>query len=88
MKDELWEMTNQEAIETIKANYPDESYTMLREALDIAIKALEQYIPEYVNNINWDYLYTSGDCPNCGIRIYQRYHPIRCGVCGQAVSWG
>ena len=77
-----------ETIKTIKADYPDECYTMEREALDIAIKALEQYIPKYVNNINWDYLNTFGDCPNCETRIYQRYHPNRCGACGQAVSWG
>lgn len=77
-----------ETIKTIKANYPDEHYTMVREALDIAIKALEQYIPKYVNNINWDYLNTFGDCPNCETRIYQRYNPNRCGICGQAVSWG
>lgn len=35
-------MTNKEAIETIEANYPDERYTMLREALDMAIEALEK----------------------------------------------
>lgn len=35
-------MTNKEAIETIKANYPDERYTMLREALDMSIEALEK----------------------------------------------
>ena len=40
-------MTNQEAIETIKANYPDERYTMLREALNMAIKAMEkQNVPD------------------------------------------
>ncbi len=40
-------MTNKEAIETINANYPDERYTMLREALDLAIKALEkQDVPD------------------------------------------
>ena len=35
-------MTNQEAIETIKANYPPENYSMLREALDIAIGLLKE----------------------------------------------
>ena len=33
-------MTNQEAIETIKNNWPPENYTMLREALAIAIQAI------------------------------------------------
>jgi len=35
-------MTNQEAIETIEANYPPENYSMLREALDMAIKLLKE----------------------------------------------
>ena len=34
-------MTKQEAIETIKANWPPENYTMLREALTIAVDALD-----------------------------------------------
>lgn len=36
------EMTNQEAIETIEANYPPENYSMLREALDMAIALLKE----------------------------------------------
>lgn len=35
-------MTNKEAINAIKCNYPPENYTILREALDMAIKALEK----------------------------------------------
>jgi hypothetical protein len=35
-------MTNKEAIEAIKANYPPTHYTILREALDLAIKLLEE----------------------------------------------
>lgn len=35
-------MTKKEAIETIKANWPSENYTMLREALDMAIDALNE----------------------------------------------
>ena len=33
-------MTKTEAIETIRANYPPENYTQLREALDMAISAI------------------------------------------------
>jgi len=33
-------MNNKEAIEVIKANYPPQAYTMLRKALDLAIKSL------------------------------------------------
>lgn len=35
-------MTNQDAIETIEANYPPENYSMLREALDMAIELLKE----------------------------------------------
>lgn len=40
-------MTNQEAIETLRANYPDACFEQLREAVDMAIKALEaqEWIP-------------------------------------------
>lgn len=34
-------MTNTEAIETLKANYPDACYEQLREAVDAAIEALK-----------------------------------------------
>lgn len=40
-------MTNQEAIETLKTNYPDACYEQLREAVDTAISALQaQYVPD------------------------------------------
>ena len=35
-------MTNKEAIKAIKCNYPPENYTILREALDMAMEALEK----------------------------------------------
>jgi hypothetical protein len=35
-------VTSKEAIEAIKANYPPANYTILREALDLAIKLLEK----------------------------------------------
>ena len=35
-------MTRGEAIEAIKCNWPDRRYTILREALDMAISALRQ----------------------------------------------
>ena len=35
-------MTNEEAINAIKCNYPPENYTRLREALDMAIEALKK----------------------------------------------
>ena len=35
-------MTREEAIEAIKCNWPDSRYTILREALDMAISVLRQ----------------------------------------------
>ena len=35
-------MTNEEAIQAIKCNWPESRYTILREALDMAISALRQ----------------------------------------------
>lgn len=35
-------MTNKEAIEVLKANYPDAYYELLREAVDMAIEALSE----------------------------------------------
>lgn len=37
-------MEYKEAIETIKSNFPPENYTMLREALETAIKVLEEKV--------------------------------------------
>lgn len=40
-------MTNQEAIETLKTNYPDACFEQLREAVDTAISALQvQDVPD------------------------------------------
>ena len=41
-------MTNKEAIEAIEANYPPENYTILREALDMAIAMLKEQEPKQI----------------------------------------
>lgn len=41
-------MTRKEAIETLKANYPDACYEQLREAVDMAISALEKPEPKWI----------------------------------------
>ena len=60
-------MTNEEAIEAIKCNYPPENYTRLREALDMAIEALEKQMQ---------------NCGNCqrADRIPNNYHMVYCRV--------
>lgn len=50
-------MTTNEAIEAIKCNWPDSRYTILREALDMAIAALmeqegkDTYVPTNADRI-------------------------------------
>ena len=54
---------------------------------DDALKLLKEQEPKLVNNIEIYPLDTVGDCPSCGLRVRKRYHPLRCGVCGQAIKW-
>ena len=44
-------MTREEAIEAIKCNWPDSRYTILREALDMAVKALEDVTDKNVRKM-------------------------------------
>lgn len=70
-------MTRQEAIETLRANYPDKCYESLRNAVDIAIEALEAEPVKHAHVIvdedgnTW--------CSNCGSsNCFDNY----CGSCG------
>lgn len=79
----------QEAIEAIKSNYPKNGYYMLREALDIAISALDKQIPKEPI----DDKYRHKCCPICGWLVCydegwgDKYVP-HCENCGQALKWG
>ena len=44
-------MTRKDAIEAIKCNWPDNRYTILREALDMAVKALEDVTDKNVGKM-------------------------------------
>jgi len=59
-------MTREEAIDVLKANYPDSCYELLREAVDMAIEALKQ--PEQKKG-KWvkkaDYGTTIFECSCC-----------------------
>lgn len=78
-------MTREEAIEAIKCNWPDSRYTILREALDMAISALREQDAADVAPVRhgrWEYYDTYID----GITIF------RCTCCGDLQSgrdgWG
>ncbi len=79
-------MTNQEAIEAINANYPPENYTILREALDMAIAMLKEQEPvepriqTSSSGVTWWNV-----CGNCqtAINPNDKY----CHECGKPVKW-
>lgn len=75
----------EEAIEAIKSNYPDSRYTVLREALNLAMEALEKAAPLKMNMLSATSetsieirLYV---CPKCGeaVELLDKY----CSECGQ-----
>lgn len=85
-------MTNQEAIETIEANYPPENYSMLREALNMALTLLKEQELMKPKVKHFELHYASYDeyenrayCPKCGIQFIQQVN--YCPKCGQAVKW-
>lgn len=71
-----------EAIEIIKSNYPTSGYYMLREALDIAVEALEKQLPKKPIEKGIHFVYYK--CPNCN-----RILPIDKNYCdcGQKLDW-
>lgn len=82
----------QEAIETIKSNYPTSGYYMLREALDMAISALDKQIaktPDYEGDgyADGQLVYDTWICPNCGEHYEVGYdRQDYCPKCGQHIQ--
>lgn len=73
-------MTNAEAIETLRANYPDACYEQLREAVDAAIEALKtQDAVEVVRckDCKWwktNYMWNGSERKVC---VIEAYEPVR-----------
>ena len=76
-------MTNNEAIETIKANYPPENYSLLREALDMAVALLKEQEP--VSPIINEKVFQYATCGKCGQHLH--WQGNYCQWCGQVVKW-
>lgn len=77
-------MTREEAIEVLQKNYPDSCYSMLREAVDIAIEALKtQKISHWITNREW--LCITHTCSNCNEKfedVGETQAANYCPICG------
>ena len=75
-------MTESEAIKVIKNNRPTSGYTILNEALETAINALEKQITKKPTKDK--YVLKLDFCPECGTEVtYCNY----CPYCGQKIDW-
>ena len=82
-----------EDIERINKNRPSSGYDMLKEALDMAVVALEKQIPKKpdVEGDGYDkdgnMIYDTWLCPCCGSRYEVEYDDYDyCPVCGQKLD--
>lgn len=81
-------MTEIEAIEVIEKNRPTSGYTMLNEALDIAINALEKQIPKKPKKSQSKLRYLGTYmCPSCGGDFSGTGVASYCYHCGQRFKW-
>ena len=79
-------MTNEEAIEAINTNYPPENYTILREALDVAIALLEEQESVVHPEPSCEMTYiTDCCCDLCGVQLIREDNFCRC--CGKRIEW-
>ena len=78
-----------EAINVIKCNKPTSGYTILCEALDMAVDALEKQVPK--RPIEDGYCDEPAVCPNCGGNVINQrdndYQFQCCHYCGQKLDW-
>ena len=72
-------MTRKDAIEAIKCNWPDSRYTILREALDMAVKALEDVTDKDVGKMtNADRIRAMSDEELAGFLMKLMHNNVQC----------
>ena len=86
-----------EAINAIKCNKPTSGYTILCEALDMAVDALEKQMPKHIEEqTEYDREFIDYVCPNCKTTLQQKmkgatrttiYKYKHCIFCGQSLDW-
>ncbi len=84
-------MTNQEAIQVLENNYPDSHFSRLREAVNVALQALEKQIPKKpIEQCCYSVL-----CSSCGDELivdvgngyYDNWYYKEVCDCGQRIEW-
>lgn len=88
-------MTNEEAREILKGDNLNRCCKEEKDALDMAIKALEKSTPKLVNYEGDGYadgqiVYDFAHCPNCEYLFeegYGNWEEPFCMRCGQALEW-
>ena len=79
-------MTREEAIEVLQKNYPDSCYSMLREAVDIAIKALSADRPtgKWIPKLSSEDKVKRYECSMCGYVHIKHPYTVEfyCPNCG------
>ena len=82
-------MKPEEAISAIKNNMPTKgTYTILTEALELAIVALEKQVPTKPEMYIGDYEFERWPiCPKCKGELHPNGEKF-CSDCGQRIWWG
>jgi len=87
-------MTNEEAIRYLNTMFTSTYIPMqigetaeVREALDMAISALEKQTPKMMQRIQKPFSVRVGKCPCCGYVINEDENCRFCQVCGQRILW-
>ena len=84
-------ISNEEIIQVILSNYPDERYARLREAVDLALVIIKKQIPTKPIYERW----AAARCPTCGEELsehlgdgyYKHWESLRFCECGQKLDW-
>ena len=81
-------MTHDEAIKAINSNMPTKgTYTILTEALELAIEALEKQIAKRPIGMSISHEGRLGNCPCCKKLVHELYDIVGCSECLQRLNW-
>jgi hypothetical protein len=74
-------MDNKEAVKVIRSNWPDERYSMLREALELSIKLLEAEEPAQLSHNSGSTKSLCLTCKSCDVCDSRNYIQTKILAC-------